>query len=283
VTLKQALVGAVKSLTRHSIEDAPLEAEVLLRHVLSLPRAQLFSEFQRELTPGEQRDFWDLIKRRLNHEPTAYIIGRREFYGLDFYVDRRVFIPRPETELLVELCLDFARHFPEGPLLVADIGTGCGAIAISLGLNLPQAEVYAIDASAAALEVAFINCQRHGVLNQVHLRQGDMLDLLPEPVDIVVANLPYVKESDLDQLSAEVVNFEPRTALAGGRDGLDWVRRLLSQAEGKLRKGDCLLAEVGLGQGETVVGLARAHFPGARAELMKDLGGIDRVVGIMKI
>ena len=283
MTLKQALGSAIKALTGHSIEDAPLEAEVLMRHVLSLPRAQLFSEFQRELTPGEQGDFWNLIKRRLNHEPTAYIIGRREFYGLDFYVDQRVFIPRPETELLVELGLDFARHFPEGPLLVADIGTGCGAIAISLSLNLPQVEIYAIDISAAALEVAFINCQRHGVLDQVHLLQGDMLDLLPEPADILVANLPYIKKSDLIQLSAEVVNFEPRTALAGGRDGLDWVRRLLSQAEGKLRRGGCLLAEVGLGQGEAVMRLARTHFPGARVELMRDLGGIDRVLSVVKI
>ncbi len=277
MTLKQALGSAIKALTHHGIEDAPLEAEVLLRHVLSIPRAQLFSEFQRELTPEEWRDFWNLIKRRLSHEPAAYIVGRREFYGLDFYVDHRVFIPRPESELLVELCLDFARRLPGGPLFIADIGTGCGAIAISLSLNLPQAEIYAVDISTAALEVAFINCQRHGVLHRVHLLQGDMLDPLPQPVDIVVANLPYIKESELNQLGAE-----PRLALAGGRDGLDEVRRLLSQAGGKLRSQGCLLAEVGWGQGETVIALARSHFPDAGVELMRDLGGIDRVVSLVK-
>ncbi len=280
MTLRQALGQATEALLSHDIEDASLEAEVLLRHCLSLTPAQLYSEPQRELTAEQEGCFWDSVERRLAREPLAYIIGRREFYGLDFYVDRRVFIPRPESELLVEQCLELARHLPGRRRLIADVGTGCGAIAVSLALNLPQAELYAIDISVTALEVARLNCQRHGVAPQLHLLRGDMLQPLTVPVDIIVANLPYISESDFSWLSAEVSNFEPTLALAGGGDGLDGVRRLLSQAGGKLRNGGSLLLEVGWGQGAGAMALAHNHFPSAMVELLRDLGGVNRVVRV---
>ncbi len=278
--LKQALRRAIDTLNGHLMEDAPLEAELLLRHVRSLTRTQLYLELEQELASEEEGDFWHLVERRLRHEPAAYIVGHREFYGLDLYVDPRVFIPRPETELLVEKCLEFAHRLPVDRPLIADVGTGCGAIAIAIALNLPQAGIYAIDMSDSALEIALINCQQQGVAHQVHLLQGDILHPLPGPVDIIVANLPYIKESDFSLLSAEVSDFEPELALAGGCDGLAEVHQLLAQARGKLHPWGHLLLEVGQGQAEAAVALAHGYFPYARVELAKDLGGIDRAVGI---
>ncbi len=189
MTIEQALSRARKILVANNVEDAPLESELLLRHVLKISRVQLYLELERELGPQEEQAFWPLIKRRLNHEPTAYITGCREFYGLDFYVDPSVLIPRPESELLVEKAIKPA--YNHAVSTIAEVGTGCGAIAISLSLSLPQAKIYAIDISASALKVALSNCQKHGVTDRICLLLGDMLDPLLEPVDLVVANLPY--------------------------------------------------------------------------------------------
>ena len=189
-----------------------------------IDRIQLYLDLDRELSPEKDEAFRQLLERRLSGEPAAYITGHREFYGLDFYVDPRVLIPRPESELLVEKALGLAQEHTLST--IADVGTGCGAIAISLALKLPQAKIYATDISAPALEVARFNCQKHGV-QKICLLQGDMLDPLPEPVDLIVANLPYVRESELAG-----VRFEPRLALDGGSDGLGKIRRLCRQAGG---------------------------------------------------
>ena len=242
-----------------------------------MSRTGLYAELGQEFAPDKTETFWQLIGRRLAHEPTAYIVGRREFFGLDLYVDHRVLIPRPESELLVEKAIELA---PLGSprRLLADIGTGSGAIAISLALNLPQSKIYATDASAAALEVAAVNCERHKVADQVWLLQGDMLAPLPQPVDLIVANLPYIEEGALGQLSAEIRWFEPMSALAGGADGLESIGRLLAQAGGKLRPQGCLVLEVGRGQAEAVTSLAESHFPHARVGLAPDLSGMGRAV-----
>jgi release factor glutamine methyltransferase len=277
VTLRQALQRASEALASHDIEDATLEAELLLRHALRMSRTGLYAELGQEFPPDKTETFWQLIGRRLAHEPTAYILGRREFFGLDLYVDHRVLIPRPESELLVEKAIELA---PLGSprRLLADIGTGSGAIAISLALNLPQSRIYATDASAAALEVAAVNCERHKVADQVWLLQGDMLAPLPQPIDLIVANLPYIEEGALSQLSAEIRWFEPMSALAGGADGLESIGRLLAQAGGKLRPQGCLVLEVGRGQAEAVTSLAESHFPHARVGLAPDLSGMGRTV-----
>ncbi len=275
MTLKQALHHAREILVAHDIEEAQLECELLLREALGIGRVQLYLNLDSELGSKEQ-EFWRLIERRLSGEPIAYIMGRREFYGLDFCVAPGVFIPRPESELLVEQAVKLAQNHTVST--VAEVGTGCGAIAISLALNLPRAKVYAVDISASALKVAQSNCQKHGVADRVCLLRGDMLEPLPESVDLIVANLPYVKEMELPQLGS--AGFEPLLALNGGWDGLDKIRQLCQQAGDRLCPQGSLLLEIGQGQGGSVTSLLHRLFPSAELEVLPDLSGIDRVVSL---
>jgi len=277
VTLKQALTRARGILTANNTEDAPLECELLLMHVLGISRVQLYIDLNRKLGSEQEENFWNLVKRRLSGEPTAYITGHREFYGLDFYVNSSVLIPRPESELLVEKSLNLTQNHAVSA--IAEIGTGCGAIAISLALNLPQVKIYATDVSAPALRVALFNCKKHGVINRICLLQGNMLNPLPEPVDLIIANLPYVKESELSQMRS--ASFEPQLALNGGPDGLERIRQLCSQVSSKLRPEGCLLLEIGQRQRQAVITLLHSLFPLARVEVAPDLSGIDRVVSLV--
>ncbi len=278
MTLKQTLSRARTILTASNIEDTSLESELLLRHALEISRVQLYLNLDHKLSLREDEAFRHLIKRRINHEPTAYITEHREFYGLDFYVDPRVLIPRPESELLVEKALELAQNHPVST--IAEAGTGCGAIAISLALNLPQAKIYATDISPPALEVAAINCQKHGVVSRICLLQGNILEPLPEPVDLIVANLPYIKDSEMKELSPEIQMFEPRLALAGGDDGLDKIGQLLSQAIDKVGTGGSILLELGAGQAPQATFLAKRCFPSANVELVLDPMGINRILKI---
>lgn len=271
MTLKESLSRAREALAAHDVDYAPLESELLLRQALKLSRVQLYQGLEQGLNPQQEEVFWRLVERRLGGEPTAYITGHREFYGLDFIVSPGVLIPRPESELLVERTLSRAQKYKTP--VIADIATGCGAIAVSLALALPQARLYASDISAPALRVALANCRRHGVAARVRLLQGDMLEPLPGPVDFIVANLPYVKQSQLED-----GGFEPLLALNGGADGLEKIRQLCHQAGDKLRPGGCLLLEIGQGQSRAVTALLGRLYPGASIEVTPDLGGIDRVL-----
>jgi len=273
VSLKQALSRARGILAEKNNEDTPLECELLLRHVLGISRTQLYLDLDLKLSPKQEEAFWQLLKRCLNGEPTAYITGHCEFYGLDFYVDPSVLIPRPESELLVEKAISLAQE--HRLLTIAEIGTGSGAIAITLALELPGARIYATDISASALKVALINCQKHGVIDRVYLLHGNMLDPVPEPVDLIIANLPYVKESELTGM-----RFEPLLALDGGRDGMERIRQLCRQVGGKLQPGGFLLLEIGQGQRKVVTTLLNALFPSGKIKVMPDLSGIDRVVSL---
>lgn len=281
MTIAEALHRAATTFIENSIPSPALEAECLLRDVLGVDRARLFSRLQEEMAPAQAAGFRERVDLRLRRQPTAYILRQREFFGIDFYVDDRVLIPRPETELLVEKAIDIVRHRPpcgESGCTIADVGTGSGAIAVALALSLPHIEVYATDVSAAALEVAAINC-RHHVEDRVHLLHGDLLGPLPRAVDIIVANLPYILDSDMQSLDPEV-RLEPQVALCGGPDGLDLVRRLLTDAPAKLLPGGWLLLEVGLGQAPAVMEEAKRCMPGSRVSVAKDLGGIDRAVAV---
>jgi len=272
--IREALARAKKAFASGNVEDARLESELLLRHALRIGQVQLYQEPDRRLAPREEAGFWRLVERRLGGEPTAYITGRREFYGLSFSVDSSVLVPRPESELLVAEALRIARNRPV--MRVAEIGTGCGAIAITLALILPEARIYATDISAPALKVARLNCQNHGVADRICLLAGDMLDPLPVPVDLIVANLPYVPELEVSRLG--LADFEPLLALDGGRDGLGKIGRLCSGVGDRLRPGGFLLLEVGQGQGRAVTVLLRRLFPSAGIEVIPDLAGIDRVM-----
>jgi release factor glutamine methyltransferase len=260
--------------------DTPrLDAEVLLGHVLGLTRAQIHAHLDRRLDAAELESYHELIERRRQHEPVAYIIGHKEFYGLDFYVDRRVLIPRPETELLVEKGLEIGQAASH-PLNIADVGTGCGAIAISLAVHLPQAIIYALDASSEALEMAALNRRRYRVEKHVHLLQGDLLAPLLEPVDLIVANLPYVSGAEWEQLPRTIIAYEPRFALDGGAEGLNAIRRLLAQVRSHLKPQATILLEIGARQGAAVTNLARRHFPADTVEVVQDYAGLDRMVVI---
>lgn len=280
MTIREALVQARKLLAANNIEDASLESELLLRQALGISRVQLYLDFDCELTPEQEAAFQQLVQRRLRHEPTAYITGHCEFYGLDFYVDPRALIPRPGTELLVEEALKVARrHLSRNKrtYLIADVGAGSGNVGITLARYLPRARIYASDISAAALEVAAMNCQRHRVEKQIELLLGDLLMPMPEPVDLIVANLPYISQSEMRELSPEIQLFEPKIALDGGSDGLGKIRQLCLQLDGKLRRCGTLLLEIGLGQGNAVTSFLGRLYPAAAMKLVPDWNGVDRV------
>jgi release factor glutamine methyltransferase len=281
VTLAEALHAAQTRLRAAGIDDADLEAEVLLRYALSWPnrpaasRAHLFANLRSKFDPFRETIFEQLLVQRLGHEPSAYILGYKEFYGIDLETTPDALIPRPETELLVDEALRVA---PNGPCAIADVGTGCSAIAVVLATRLPQATVYAIDVSERALALAARNVERHGLTSRVRLLHGDLLDPLPEPVDIIVANLHYVKTSDWEALPPEIREHEPREALDGGPDGTAALERLLRTASPHLRHGGRLLAEIGWDEGERLLGIARECFPGGRIAVKKDLAGLDRLL-----
>lgn len=278
MTLREALQQAAESLTRNQIEGARLEAELLLRHALGLTRAQLYARLSDELPPDKQRSFLELVERRIRHEPAAYITGHKEFFGLDLHVDRRVLIPRPESELLVERAIALAQSHFAGSCLIADIGTGSGAIAVSLAVHLPKARIFATDSSPDALEVAALNCRRHGVAHRVTLLQGDTVSPLPQPVHLMIANLPYVKDDELLKLIPEIRLWEPLEALAGGPDGLDKIKGFLSKASDRILPEGTILMEMSPEQREALAELARRHFPSAAIEVARDLSGLERLL-----
>lgn len=284
MTLAQALQQTSRLFNINGIEDSHLEARILLGHMLNLSPTQIYTEPEQTLTEEHEKSLQQLIERRLRREPTAYIIKHKEFYGLDFYVDSRVLIPRPETELAVEEALKFAKDrtgYSSAlgmPFLIADVGTGCGVIAISLALHLPQSKIFATDISTSALYVARLNCEYHNVTKQITLIQGHLLKPIPEPVDLIVANLPYINSSELVNLSPEIANFEPRVALDGGKGGLGQISQLLGQVEEKIKPKGCLILEIGQGQEKAIATLINRHLPKVSTEFIPDLNEIKRMV-----
>lgn len=253
-----------------------LDAELLLAHLLGWPRARLLAEREQPVASALADAFGGLVERRAAGEPVAYLVGHKEFYGLDLLVDRRVLVPRPETELLVELALADARRLTGAPR-IADIGAGSGAIAIALAANLPGAQIDAVDISPAALEVAAENVARHGLGGRVRLIQGDLLAPLIGRYDLIVSNPPYTIMAEVEP---NVLAFEPHLALAGGPDGADLYRRMFDTLPAHLRPGGAFLCEIGAWQGQIVGGLARAAFPDAEVSVAQDLAGRDRVVRV---
>jgi len=276
VNRRQALAGARRALSGAGIAEASLEGEVLLRHVLGADRAGLYAGLEAELSPEDETALAEFIRRRINGEPTAYITGRREFYGLDFLVNPHVLIPRPETELLVEKAVEIAQNREN--YTIADIGTGAGAIAVSLAAHLPGAGIYATDISPRALAVARENAERHGVSDRITFLQGNILEPLPEPVDLIIANLPYVRREEM--APGGPLDGEPALALDGGEDGLTGIRAFCRQAGGKLKPGGAVLVEVGQGQAAAAAEMLREAFPSGTVAVYPDLAGIARVVGL---
>jgi len=280
--LREALNLTKQTLSKSEIPDAFLEAELLLCHTVNLSRTQLYIYPEKELEEGELIFLDQLTQRRLLHEPTAYILQYCGFYSSNLYVDHRVLIPRPETELLVEKTIDFiTMHFPaKHTVTIADIGTGSGAIAISLALALPNAIIYATDISRQALQVACLNFHYNSVYHRIIPLQGNLLAPLPETVDVIVANLPYVARNEIAALAPEINNFEPLIALDGGQDGMDKIRSLLYQSPGKIHLNGCILLEIGQKQDKLLRPLVHHLFPEASVKITTDLSGINRVLEI---
>ncbi len=280
--VREALTQAATQLSNEGVESPRLDAELLMAHILDVNRAAVLAWPDQRLTPKQLTRYRDLVARRAGREPLAYIVGHREFFGLEFAVDPRVLIPRPETELVVEHALRLARQRSRGaetPLQIADVGAGSGAIAVTLAVYLPQATTYALDDSDGALAVIAENARRHGVADRLRCLQGDLLEPLSgEKVDLITANLPYVTTGEWQDLSPEIRDYEPRAALDGGPDGLDLIGRLLETACSHLRPGGAILLEIGASQGVAVTALAQRHFPQARVQLYPDYAGLDRLI-----
>ncbi|HKV58151.1 MAG TPA: peptide chain release factor N(5)-glutamine methyltransferase [Ktedonobacteraceae bacterium] len=262
-----------------------IDAQILLAYVLHVERSTLYAYPERELTPEEEQQYLALIERRAHDEPVAYLVGHKEFYGLDFLVDRRVLIPRPETELLVETALLVCRQKIEAGYvpIVADIGTGSGAIPIALAVNEPRLPyLYAIDISSDALAVAALNCQRHHVEQRVRLLQGDLIAPLPEPVDMLTANLPYVGTNETTLLTPDVYDYEPHLALFSGPDGLDLMERFLKDVaeSSKLKVDAVILLEIGYQQRERLSQVVYKLWPLSKIRVYKDYAGWDRVLQV---
>lgn len=271
-TLRQLLHDGRQQLEQAGDETARLDAEVLLRHLLSIDRATLYARLPDPAPPDTVERYRDLIARRAAGEPVAYITGHREFMGLDFLVDRRVLIPRPETEYLVEWALAWLRE-RGGDRLVVDVGTGSGAIAVSLAAHAddPALRVVGSDRSLDALRVAAINRDRLAP-GRVALVAGDLLSWCRPGIDLVLANLPYLRP---DQAHAGIA-WEPAVALYAGETGFGLYEQLLPQVAQRLRTGGAVGCEIDPSQRAIAIATARAHFPTARITVRPDLAGLDR-------
>jgi release factor glutamine methyltransferase len=277
-SIKRVLAWATDDFKRRGNKSARLDAELLLSEALGFDRIKLIVEAERPLADDELGRYRDLIKRRRASEPIAYILGRREFFALPMVVDKRVLIPRPDTEILVETALrrTHERHL-YGRML--DLCTGSGCVAIAFAKERPTWRVSAVDLSTDAAAVARENVQRAGVVHNVSVLEGDLFAALPEGAqfELITANPPYIPSAEIETLDADVRDFEPRLALDGGADGLHVMRRLIGQALDYLSPGGLLALEGGFDQAPAVEALLEAS--GFREIVRsKDLAGVERVV-----
>lgn len=287
-TIAQAIAEGSARLGASHVDEARRTAGVLLCHALGIDRTHLLTRSEEPIAESDYESYLRLVDRRTMGEPLQYITGHQEFFGLDFLVTPAVLIPRPETEFLVERVIRLAIDFPKEPKpLIVDIGTGSGCVAISLAVHLPQARLIATDISAAALEVARENAERHRVVDRIEFLEGDA----PEPlgrlglegaVDILVSNPPYVEESTSQLVQHEVREWEPHTALFGGSDGLDFYRRLLPDTARYIKPGAFIVLEIGYSQLDPI----SAMIAGSTLELVDatpDLQGIPRTVCLRQV
>lgn len=276
-TVLEMVRWTAEYLAGRGFEEARLDAELLLSESLGLKRLDLYLQFDRPLQPEELAEFKSRLLRRVRHEPLQYIAGHADFRGLRLSVDRRVLIPRPETEVLVDEVLRWARG--RSALRGADIGTGSGAIALSLAAEGPFEQVVAVDVSTDALEVARENHRAVAPPCPVEFRLGSgYAALAGERFDVVISNPPYVGEGEREELDPQVRDWEPALALFSGPEGLEFIRELVREAPSHLRPGGLLALEIGAGQAEAVSRLVRASGHFREPAVRKDLAGRDRVV-----
>lgn len=280
-TIRSVLQWTQSYFKEKNLDTPRLDAELLIGDALKVDRVRLYMDLDRPLTDAELADIRERVRRRGKNEPVAYITGKRGFWKLDLAVDARVLIPRPDTERLVELAVE-ALQGREAPRVV-DVGTGSGAIALSIAQERPDAVVLAIDVSPDALAAAEANAQAAG-LTQVTFARGDVLapakDFRP---DVILSNPPYISSGECETLMPDVRQFEPRLALDGGPDGLVIIRKLVTQAGALLTPGGALLFEIGHDQGESAAAIVQADGRFAQVAVVKDYGGKDRVLRAARI
>jgi release factor glutamine methyltransferase len=258
MTVLEGIQKSTEFLTKKEIESPRLQAELLLAHVLKLPRMKLYLNFERTLTDAETATYRELVKRRAQHEPLQHITGSTSFCGLDIAVNRHVLVPRPETELLAELGWQFLNQVTtDHPPHAFDFGTGSGCIAIALAAKCPGAKIIAGDISKPAVELAIQNAERNHVAGQIEFALGPDFGALTfstptPPLDLIISNPPYIPTAEIATLDPEVRDYDPRGALDGGADGLDYYRQFAREARKFLKAGGKIMLEFGDGQGDSI-------------------------------
>ena len=283
-TIASVRSWASEELRRARVDSPALTADLLLGFVLGWDRVRVLSYAEQQVPDDAWARLRSLILRRANGEPLQYLTGEQEFYGLAFRVTPEVLIPRPETEIIVEKALDLIRHDSAAGIRFADIGTGSGCIAVSIAHEIPSSTGWAVDISAAALQVARENANRHGVAERILFVQSDLLDCFPQHpcLDFVLCNPPYVALDECDSLPSEVKDHEPHEALFGGMSGLEAYRRLVPEVPSRLSPEGYLLLEVGAGQAQQVGQLVEST--GLRLQMtLNDLQGIPRCLVARKV
>jgi release factor glutamine methyltransferase len=288
--IRSALRDSARRLDQARVDAPAHTARVLLTRAIGCAKEWLIAHDEETLSAEQHARFEELLARVIAHEPMFYVLGKREFFGLELDIDKRVLIPRPETEMLVELALAALKAAPARAggaeaFDVFDVGAGSGAISIAIAVNAPDARVLAADVSLDALDVARANARKHSVDSRMVFAHSDLLARIDGLPTVLTANLPYVTREEIDGLPPEIQNHEPRVALDGGPDGLVLVRALLGQIAARL-PGSALRAayfEIGASQGAAALAAAHKALPGARCAMLKDLGGHDRVLAIKTI
>ncbi len=269
-------------LKKKEIENARLNAELLIGCALNLNRVQLYLNFERIVKPAELDKLKALLIRRASREPIQYLIGETEFYSLKFKVNQSTLIPRPETEILVEAALKIgeSKFAQKEKIDVLDIGTGSGNIAIALAINNPKIQVTALDRELDALEIARQNAENHGVAERITFWRKDVFEIFPDEfsqLDMIVSNPPYISKTEMEKLPQEIINFEPRVALAGGEDGLKFFYRI-SELIYLVKENGVVMVEIGATQAEQVRDIFLQKKMFSRIQIFKDLNKLDRVI-----
>lgn len=281
-TIAQSIIEGSRRLRAAGVDHDRLTAGLLLRHLIGVERTHLLTRSEEQIGGDQYRDYLALIERRAAGEPLQYVTGRQEFYGLDFIVTPDVLIPRPETEFLIERVMKLAEESERDSLLIVDVGTGSGCIAVTIAKLLPGARLIATDVSQAALTVAQRNAEHHGVRDRIEFLEGDLVAPLLDrglqgAVDILASNPPYVNQDGRQFLQREVREWEPKEALFGGADGLDFYRRLLAETPIILKPTGHMVLEIGFSQFEAISEIVSGSALQLRDDT-RDLQGIPRIL-----
>jgi release factor glutamine methyltransferase len=286
-SIRGALLWGAPVLSDAGIANERLDAEVLLRHVLKMQKEQLYMNGDAPINAGQEAEFRALLSRRAQREPLSYITGQKEFWSLDFLVTPDVLIPRPETELLVEVALQYMKRLRSGsPVKVLDLGTGSGAIAVCLAKEHGATEIVAVDISPVALELARVNAVRHRVADRIRFLPGDLFAPVKaslETFDLIVSNPPYIRTGELSMLAPEIREWEPTIALDGGADGTDKYRRIIGESHRYLAPGGSIVLEIGADMASAVAELFARSGQYGKVSVYQDYAGKDRVIAATKL